>query len=393
VIGGILTAIAAPLVFDNVTEYPLCIALAALARPQAESYKSRFSSYGFDLLQPLVLLIMLTVGTWQIQHRLGIVSSPSYPLLLAVPAAILVCVTAARPVRLALGLIVLMISGQFAEMSYGNLRADTLLVERSFFGVSKVQFDRQADWIAFSHGTTLHGSQYRDPTRRREPTCYHSRSGPLGDVFTRINRPATGRNVAVAGLGAGTMACYAQRSDHWVFYEINPTVAKIAKDPRYFSYISDSSAHIEVVLGDARVSLEKAPDRYFNMIALDAFSSDSVPVHLLTKEAFERYLRKLSSSGVIVINITNRHLEFAGVLASLAHETGLKGFIRSDVSLGSESKPRGTCASNWIVLARSWEDLAGLNGAAGWKPLSQRPGLRAWSDDFSNLFQCMKILQ
>jgi len=389
ILGGVFAGIVSPLLFHGVMEYPLSLVLAALVRPHEKSGTGPRSRHSLDILLPLLLLLALTVGIRHLRWLLETAYGSSSILFLVIPASIAVYLAAGRPVRFALGLGALVIAGHLSGVLDGNLRGDTLFADRNFFGVMKVQVDRRVDAVTFSHGTALHGSQYRSPARKREPTCYHSLTGPLGDVFAYVPAMPEGRRVAVAGLGAGTMACYADARDHWVFYEIDPAVVGIAQN--YFSFLADSPSETRIVPGDARLSLRKASDAYFHMIVLDAFSSDSIPVHLLTREAFDLYLQKLAPSGVLVVNITNRHLELDGLLGNLAKSLNVRGVIRSDSFSDTRGKSSVTCSSTWAVLARDAKVLVPFQEDSRWRELSGRAGVRTWTDDFSNLVQFLKI--
>ena len=172
-----------------------------------------------------------------------------------------------------------------------------LHIERSFFGVVRVTHDAERNVHRLFHGSTLHGQQSLDPALRREPSTYFTRSGPIGQVFEaigpRLDQP--GAQVAIVGLGAGTLASYARPGQNWTFYEIDPVVERIARDPRFFTYLRDCQAEVvDIVLGDARFRAARAPDHAYRLIVLDAFSSDAVPVHLLSREAIRLYRAKLA---------------------------------------------------------------------------------------------------
>ena len=197
--------------------------------------------------------------------------------------------------------------------------------------------------------------------------------------------------MAIIGLGAGALACYAQPAQDWTFYEIDPAVQRIAEDSRYFTYLRHSSAgKLNVVLGDARLQLQKAPQRQYGLVILDAFSSDAIPVHLLTREAVHLYLDKLADGGLIAFHISNRRLDLKPVVANLAEDAGLVCLDRDDFAVSANELAQGKQASQWVVLSRKREDLGVLPSDKRWQPLSTRASFGLWTDDFSNIISLLK---
>ncbi len=184
------------------------------------------------------------------------------------------------------------------------------------------------------------------------------------------------------------MAAYSIKGDDWIFYEIDPSVQRIAEDPKYFTYLSETEAGVRIVVGDARIALKSAPNNYFDLLALDTFSSDAIPAHLLTKEAMELYRTKLKPDGIVAFNITNRYLDFSGVLGGVAQDAALQGVIARD---SKNPKPLGHCASSWVVVARGQESLDPFLAMPRWRRLDDdATNFVIWSDDFSNLIPCFK---
>ncbi|HEV3049010.1 MAG TPA: fused MFS/spermidine synthase, partial [Longimicrobium sp.] len=218
--------------------------------------------------------------------------------------------------------------------------------------------------------------------RRREPLTYYLRRGPLGAVFSATADREGRRRVAVVGLGTGTTAAYARPGEEWTFYEIDPGILRIAGNPKYFSYLVDMPVRPRVVLGDGRLSLAREADRKFDLILLDAFSSDAIPVHLMTVEALDTYLARLAPRGMVVFHVSNRYLDLEPVVAALARERGLA----SRVGQGPDGE-RGTyeSMSTWIALARTEADLGPLMVDANWWHPRLRRGVPAWTDDYSSL--------
>jgi len=193
----------------------------------------------------------------------------------------------------------------------------------------------------------------------------------------------------MVGLGTGTAACYGGQGDTWTFYEIDPLVAHMASDPRLFTYLRDCAPRIEVVLGDARLRLADAPDGAYDVILLDAFSSDAIPMHLLTREALAVYLRKLAPGGIIAFHISNRYLDLQPPLAELAREARLAGAVGRDVS-DVAAKETLLARSTWVVLSRRAADLATVTREPGWAPLAPGGVAAPWTDDWSDVWSVVR---
>ena len=223
-------------------------------------------------------------------------------------------------------------------------------------------------------------------TANCEPLSYYHRAGPFGSITSALAEQKSPR-VAIVGLGAGATASYAVPGQEWTFYEIDSAVVRIARDPGFFSYVDGcSNAPINFVLGDGRLRLKEAPQNYYSLIALDAFSSDAIPLHLLTREAVGLYLSKLANGGLLTFHISNRHLDLSPVLGSIAGSYGLTALIMRDGEASAES---GKDASVWVVLARRPEDLKPLSVDPRWESLEAPENFRVWTDDFSNIFSVM----
>jgi spermidine synthase len=354
------------------------------------------------------------------------------PILTYGLAAVLCYTFIERPLRFGLGLgALLLAAGMCATMG-----SSLMFQKRSFFGVMKVERDvdnvagTQLEYRRLVHGTTVHGKQYTSEDWRNVPISYYDETGPLGHVFTAYNRDAR-RNLAVIGLGTGTMAAWARPGQRLTFYDIDPVVRDISFDnDKYFSFVTDArnnGVQIDLVMGDARLTMERkqlSEAEKYGTLVVDAFSSDAIPIHLLTQEALRMYLGKMTEDGLIIFHISNRHLRLAPVLANLAQAEGLAGVIESD---SNEDAP-GKSSSTWVVLARKPEYLArlvttdrwpaekklweksllpvcawpaggsGLTGQAmltygvlgklsppEWEKLKPEPKVGVWTDDYSNL--------
>jgi SAM-dependent methyltransferase len=263
---------------------------------------------------------------------------------------------------------------------------NTLLATRNFYGVLRVQQygDSEATRrLSLVHGTILHGTQYLAPDLRHEPSTYYTRTSGIGRAIESLHPTVTPIRVGVVGLGAGTIATYGSTGDVYRFYEINPAVIEIAQ--RDFSFLSGSEATIELALGDARLSLEREPPQQFDVLAVDAFSSDSIPVHLITYEALGIYLRHMKPDGIVAFHVTNRYLDLVPVVDALARAHGLAvTHVRDDTDEGLAN------ISDWVLIARSAARLEREPIAEASEAIVPRPDWRLWTDDFNNLVQVLK---
>ena len=294
-----------------------------------------------------------------------------------------------RPLRFALGVAALLFAGSIYQGAYGK----TDLRMRSFFAVHRVTVDPTGHFRQLVHGDTVHGRQSLRPGEEREPLTYYHRSGPIGRAFAALDyddpekRDPRLARVGVVGLGAGSLCCYARRGEEWTFYEIDPAVRSIACDSKLFTFYPDCPAEKSVVLGDARLSLQRSKQR-FGLLVIDAFGSDAVPVHLLTREAVKVYLDHLDDDGILAFNVSNRYLDLQTVLADLARDSGpLACYAQEDLDAPKDS---GKSPSQWVVLARSRAALAKVLADGGWQAARPRDGTVSWSDDFSNLLGALK---
>jgi hypothetical protein len=390
VLGGLVNALVAPLVFNMVLEYPLALVAACLLQPVArrgERGKLRRADFGVPLL--VGALAALNSWVWvgsglemaDLARQIGDGLAILLRLGMSLVPVVLCYQCSGRPLRFGLAAGALLAAGLLCYDPRGYVQ----FRQRSFFGQVVVQHDPAREYFWLVHGTTLHGQQSLDPARREEPLTYYHHTGPAGQVFTTLGRPESARRVGVLGLGAGTLACYAAAGQEWTFYEIDPVVIRIAEDPRYFTFLADGrgrGADLKIVLGDARLELAKAPERAYDVLVVDVFSSDSVPVHLVSYEAFQFYASRLEDRGVLLLNISNHYLEMEPVLARLAQEAGWTGYVRDDNEV--EGHP-GKQASKWVVMARRPEVLGPLTRDGQWRSLEGRSGVGLWTDDFSNL--------
>jgi hypothetical protein len=376
-LGGVFNALLAPIAFDWVLEYPLALVVACLLRPRLAHHRGGLlATLGLPLL---VLLLTLLQMQWR---RLGLPDLGTVgALILLVPVAMLLYSFAARPLRFGLGVAaVLSVALLAGEPNQIQARA------RSFFGVYTIKHD-PAGYHLLVHGTTVHGAQRSDPSDRSEPLTYFHRDGPLGQVFAALEDSPPQR-VAAVGLGVGTVACYRRPGQRWTFFEIDPLVERIARDRRWFHYLADCAPDAEVVMGDARRSLQEAAQGAYDLMILDAFSSDAIPVHLLTREAFALYRERLAPGGLIALHISNRNLDLAPVVADLLADAGLAGRIQTQAPpLAAQRVYRN--AATWVVAGRTEADLGALANDSRWDRLPAAAA-HPWTDDFSNLIGALR---
>jgi hypothetical protein len=385
VLGGAFNALLAPVVFRTLVEYPLVLAASCLFLPfgklLADDKRTRVLDWALPFLLGLVTC-GLVIG---LQDKLDPreFGPLSTAVLFGIPA--IICFSfSRRPLRFALGVGAILWAGTFYLSGEGQV----LYTERSFFGVHRVTRDRDNKYNLIVHGGIVHGQQSLDPKRRREPMAYYFRTGPIGQMFATFKGDYTKKNIAVVGLGAGGLAAYAQRGENWTFYEIDPVVEYIAREPAYFSYLQDAPANMKVILGDGRLQLEEAPDGAYDLLILDAFSSDALPMHLITREALQLYVRKLSPRGVLVFNTSNLHLELEPVLGNLAKDADLATLFENDTFVDAAMErdmKLGKTPSRWTLMAREKSHFGPLASDNRWRPARTRPDMRVWTDDYSSL--------
>jgi spermidine synthase len=269
----------------------------------------------------------------------------------------------------------------------GGLHERAVLTTRDFFGMLTVWENDREDpakhRYVLQHGTTFHGLQFVDPARRLEPTAYYGRTSGAGLAMRLFPRQGQ-RRIGVVGLGVGTLAAYGRQGDYFRFYEINPQVKRLAETR--FSYLASCPAKVDVIMGDARLSMEREPAEQFDLLILDAFTSDAVPVHLLTKEAFETYLRHLKGDGVIAAHVSTIHVDLKPVILRLAHHFKLKAIWIED----EQNKARGIFASDWILLTGNDSFLQQKAVRAASSPLEDVRRVGEWTDDRVNLLQVLR---
>ena len=377
-LGGVFCSLIAPIVFDSVLEYPLILTLACLLRPASRRGGLQRRMYDFALPTALILLYLLVSECLDVS-AIGVTG----PILFYGAVTLVLYSFQNRPLRFALGFAVILFTAVHADDMKRQIYR-----ERSFFGVHTVCVDASGHEHKLYNGNILHGNQYMDPRDLDIPTTYYSRLGPLGQVFDAIAAVRNLDHVGVIGLGAGTTACYHQPGRTMTFFEVDPVIERIARDPKLFRYLEIAGPDVKVVIGDGRLSLANVPDGTFDLLVLDAFSSDAIPVHMLTREALALYVRKLAPGGIALLHISNRYLDLEPVVANLAEDADLPALIQ-DYDPTQEDLQMGGSASTWAAVARDLSDLGPLAWDDRWRTLEPDPAVGVWTDDYSNIFRTL----
>jgi len=393
VIGGLFAALLAPVAFDWTYEHPLLIFAAGLLVPQTyliaklrafwgDGQRARIRTLAVALAVMLIALASIA--------KLPLLPESPEPLAFGLIALIgILCLGRRAPYAVALAG-VLLVFGGYREIAL-SLKGDARV--RSYFGVYTIR-DFPADGMrVLAHGTTFHGVQVTIPGHETQPTSYYFQGSGIGEAMTSVE-PIYGRaaRVGVVGLGAGTLACYAKPGQSWTFYEIDPAVVKIARDPARFSFLSRCLPDVPIRIGDARLTLDAAVPASLDLLALDAFSSDSVPMHLLTREAFATYGAALERRGLLMVHISNRFLDLEPVVAAAAADGGWTGAVLDFRNPSTAQKDALLQASSlWVALSRDPAVIADLRRRTpGWRALGGRPGFQPWTDDFSSILPLVK---
>jgi spermidine synthase len=376
VLGGAFNAFIAPVLFNQMTEYPLVLALAAFLYPRNNPDLQRKKPKWFiNLCLGLLGLVLIYLAAGKVVR---IVNQPGLSLVISVIVTLICLRFISRPLLFGSAITCLILSSVF----FSPQEAKVLFSERNFFGLLQVKSD--AEYRYFYHGTTVHGGQSTDPSRRKDAVPYYAASGPIGQVFKPLSDKKPSARVAIVGLGAGGLASYASAGQNWTFYEIDPTVIRLATSPSFFTFLKDCPAKWNIVSGDARLTLAKAPDDFYDLIVLDAFNSDAVPIHLMNREALKIYLRKLAPGGMIVFNVCNRFLELGPILGNLAYDAGIEG--RSQFhSVSTEEQNRYYGDTYWVIMGRKTDDLDQVADKERWRTLLPQLHMGIWNDNYSNI--------
>jgi hypothetical protein len=384
VLGGVFNALLAPVIFSSITEYPLAILAATLIGYPAETTRK-----DVRVLPPIyggaMVILAMTLGAALVALIAPV--SIAWGNVMAGVLLLLAFLVLRRPVRYALALgTLLACTSIFRGAQSGIVERD-----RNFFGVLRVSNERGLPLRRLYHGTTIHGVQFRNPERRCEPLSYYHSEGPVREVAALFRSLPLPREVALIGLGAGAMITYGQPDERWTLYEIDPAVIRIAQDTNFFTYLSHCArAPFRFDLGDARLRLAKAPDHQFGLIFLDAFSSDVIPMHLLTREALTLYRQKLAPNGILAFHLSSRHFTLEPLVARLGQSLGLHCFSSTKGDLSAKAIAEGGLESNWAILAPD-AAVDQVLAQATWQRVIPDSSAPLWTDDFSSLLGVLKL--
>jgi hypothetical protein len=381
-VGGIFAGLLAPHIFNWVAEYPLLIVAGLLCRPglfDGDTARGR-----------LIWFIAFALFAIGMTGYLRSDAAPEVNAVLAVAAAMMLAaiVLLRDPLKFAAVIALVLVSSIIMDTT----EAKTV---RNFFGVHKIYEVANGYYRILLHGTTIHGAEavsdtVKMPGMRPVPlTYYHANSGMAKAIEAARAKKSGPLNMAVVGLGTGSLACYARPNDRLTFYEIDQSIIDVATDPKYFSFQPVCAPHAKIILGDARLTIGDAPEGGYDIIIVDAFSSDAIPIHLLTREAMAAYLAKLAPHGMVVLHISNRYLELASIVAGIADANGLRTRINSQLD-EKDDYPRYLYASTVTASARGEDDFGALQEPdSGWEPLEPDPDQWVWTDDYSNVVGAM----
>ncbi len=403
-LGTFLTSVVATHLLPDLWEYPIAIAAGCAVtapglgpRDRGHDVPPEGGRLAWTDLGAASVVLALGLALVFAVDRAGLGDSPFAVLMVFGPLAVVAYGTSMRPPRYGLALAAIVLVGT----TYADHGATLLDRRRGFFGILRVVEDPAHAYRYLLHGSTLHGSQAIAERERCEPVSYYTRSGPLGRVLATRRETLGGGDAALVGLGTGALACYAAPGERWRFYEINQDVVDVAEDPRFFTFLHNAraaGADVTIDVADGRLGVAALPPASQSLVVLDAFNSDSVPIHLLTREAVALYVRALRTDGWLVLHCSNRTLDLTRVVSAIAQREHLAAVVNPDATeiaaqLAEQSDqagiPGSSGAPTWIVLARTPAGLDPLR-AVGFVELPEPRGAPAWTDERASLFEVVR---
>jgi len=383
-VGGLFAGLIAPFAFSWIAEYPILLALATLCRPPMQERLPRLAQWYWPLLAAIaVALIMPAYYAGHLfdqfeGYRNWVIGG------VGVLAAVLVLALNGNRAKFLATIVVALVLLRLYPSDAG--RVETV---RSFFGVHKIVVTPHGQYHVLMHGTTIHGAQKflnndsTPVTGKPEPITYYHRDGGIGRAITAMReRKGAPLRVAVIGLGAGTLTCASEPGEDWTYFEIDQTMVDTARDPKYFSYIQNCEPNIKPVIGDARLTFAKEKDGTYDVIIVDAYSSDAIPIHLATEEAMAIYKDKLAPQGAVVMHVSNRHLELESVVVGIADANDLKSWVFSE---DTNRDAEYIFSTTVVVSAREEADVGSLASSDKWTLTEAEDHHRVWTDDYSNI--------
>ena len=383
-VGGLFAGLIAPFTFSWIAEYPILVALAVLCRPPADERWPQWTRWFWPLLAIAAVALIAPsyssgkIFTWLDTNRVYVVGA------VAVVSMILAILLRADRWKLAAVVTLALVLIRMYPSDDG--RVETV---RSFFGVHKIVVTPNGQYHVLMHGTTIHGAEkFKNDdgtpvTGQPEPITYYHKDGGIGQAITAIReRKGAPLRVAVIGLGSGSLVCASEPGEEWKFFEIDQTMVDTARDPKYFTYIQVCEPNLEPVIGDARLTFAREPDGVYDLIIVDAYSSDAIPIHLATEEAMEIYKAKLAPQGAVVMHVSNRHLELSSVVVGIADANDLKSWVYNE-DTGRDNEY--IFSTSVVVSAREEADVGKLASSDKWALTEAEDHQRVWTDDYSNV--------
>jgi hypothetical protein len=384
-VGGLFAGLIAPFTFSWVAEYPILLALAALCRPPGGAERlPRWSNWYWPFLAVLAVVLIAPsyssgkVFGWLDDHRVWLIGA------IGVLSALLALGLNANRWKIFATVVVALVVLRAYPSDDG--RVETV---RSFFGVHKIVVTANGQYHVLMHGTTIHGAEkFRNDdgspvTGRPEPITYYHKDGGIGQAIAAVReRKGAPLRVAVIGLGSGTLTCASEPGEDWKFFEIDQSMVDTARDPKYFTYIQNCEPNLKPVIGDARLTFAREPDGIYDLIIVDAYSSDAIPIHLATEEAMAIYKKKLAPQGAVVMHVSNRHLELSSVVVGIADANDMKSWVYDEDS-GRDNEY--IFSTSVVVSAREEADVGKLASSDVWAETEADEKQRVWTDDYSNV--------
>jgi hypothetical protein len=378
-LGGVFAAVLAPSIFKTTIEYPLLVAAIAFFRDRDP--RDQFS--GEDLLLPGALGF-LVVGASRLMQwgKVDVAADWKIPLLANTVIILIAYLFRRRAIRFAIALAILVIAyHSVLPQFYGGSQFS--YIARNFFGVKGVKVDVGTSSRRLLHGDTLHGIESFDPEFEGRPVSYYHETGPVGDVMKMLGQRGE-HTLGVVGLGTGSMAGWASPLRRITFFDIDPQVYDIAKTQ--FTFLAECAEHCNVVIGDGRLLIEKTRNAEFDLLMLDAFNSDSIPAHLVSREAIQMYLTKLKPNGLLMFHVSNRYMDVEGLISAVLTDAKLKALARHDDELQMPLKAR----SHWVIAGRDTEAFGSLAQDKNWFQVQKPDRIHPWTDDYSNMFEIIR---
>jgi hypothetical protein len=403
VLGGAAAALLAPTALDTTLEYQIALAAALAVGAWARAdLKWALPAVALAIVAALLYRNLYEVGTWletnvPVGPKTATTETPFWFGVLGVwrPefAAAIFCSVLALAAIMAQrsALIVAAIGGLALILPQLDTESDSIKFrERSFFGVLEIEDSGEAPdgWRFLSHGTTLHGVMSLNPSRNREPMSYYWRETPIGVLYSEAtSAKPTDLHAGVIGMGMGSTTCYAQPGQNWKIFEIDDDVIKAAMNPDLVGFINRCAPQIEVIRGDARLKMKEQPNDWFDILLVDAFSSDAIPTHMITKEAISLFMSKMAPDGVLIVHISNRYLDLGQIVSDAANDLGYA--VMEGNRDGEASNPNADTGVRAVIIAKTPARLERYRGQAMWTMIGKSPKSQPWTDDHTDILRAL----